>query len=518
MKNFFLSLLMATQLVAEKKPNIVFFLVDDLGVKDLSIEGSSFYETPRIDQLAQESARFTNGYSTCQVCSPSRASIMTGKYPPRMGITDWIGAATGMDWKRNDKILPAPNADKLSTEEFTLAEALAEGGYATWFLGKWHIGGEGSHPEDHGFQINIGGHHRGGPPGGFFAPFRNPKIAKDPPAGTSLPLWLADETSRLITEHQEQKSEKPFLAYLSFYSVHSPIQTTPTLWKKYQQKAAADPHEGERFFNDRTLPVRQVQDCPIYAGMMETLDQAVGRVLDTLSELKLEKDTIVIFTGDNGGVTSGDAFATAALPLRGGKGRQWEGGIRAPYYIKVPGVTAPGTTIEVPVTGTDFYPTLLDLAGLPKLPSQHQDGVSLKPLLEGGEIKNRPLFWHYPHYGNQGGEPSSILRQGDWKLIQYLEDNRLELYHLPSDKGEQNNVAKQNPERVDAMLSSLKELQKETGALLPEKDPRFDAERKKKQLEQLHTTRKEALEKQHARFLAPDYKPNKTWWGSVPED
>lgn len=516
MKQFFLALAFASSLQAAKKPNIVFFLVDDLGVKDLSIEGSSYYETPRIDQLAKQSVRFTNGYSACQVCSPSRASLLTGKYPPRLGITDWIGAATGMDWKRNDKILPAPNADKLSTEELTLAESLAEGGYATWFLGKWHIGGEGSHPEDHGFQVNIGGHHRGSPPGGFFAPFENPKIEKDPSAGTSLPLWLADQTSALITNHQKENSEQPFLAYLSFYSVHGPIQTTPELWKKYQQKAANNPHQGDRFHNDRTLPVRQVQDCPIYAGMMEALDQAVGQVLDTLSELELENDTIVIFTGDNGGVTSGDAFATAALPLRGGKGRQWEGGLRAPYYLKVPGTQA--AEVDTPVTGTDFYPTLLELAGLPLAPEQHLDGLSLKPLLEGKPIQERPLFWHYPHYGNQGGEPSSIVREGDWKLIQYFEDDRLELYNLATDIGEQNDVSEKNPEQVATLFATLQQLQEETGAIIPKKDPRFDAEKKKVQLERWQTERKAALERQHARFLDPNFQPNKTWWGSVPED
>ncbi|MGJ8724045.1 MAG: sulfatase [Roseibacillus sp.] len=516
MKKLLILLLLAGSLAAEKKPNIVFFLVDDLGINDLSGEGSTYYETPHIDQLAKESVRFTNGYSTCQVCSPSRASLLTGKYPPRIGITDWIGAATGKKWKRNDKVLPAPNASKLSTEEYTLAEALADGGYATWFLGKWHVGGEGSHPEDHGFQVNIGGHHRGSPPGGFFAPFNNPKINNDPPAGTSLPLWLADQTSELITTHQKESAEQPFLAYLSFYSVHGPIQTTPELWKKYQQKAATSSHQGDRFAVDRTLPVRQVQDCPIYAGMMEALDQAVGKVLNTLSELQLENDTIVIFTGDNGGVTSGDAFATAALPLRGGKGRQWEGGLRAPYYLKVPG-TKP-TNIDIPATGTDFYPTLLDLAGLDAQPEQHLDGLSLKPLLEGSKLKERPLFWHYPHYGNQGGEPSSILRQGDWKLIQYFEDNRLELYHLPSDIGEQKDVSNENAEIVATMLTTLESLQEETGALIPEKDPRFAPAKKKLQLEQLHTVKKSQLEKQHARFLDPDFKPNKTWWGSLPID
>ncbi|GHC51150.1 sulfatase [Roseibacillus persicicus] len=518
MKLPLLLLSLTVSLFAEKKPNIVFFLVDDLGIKDLSCEGSTFYETPNIDRLASESMRFTNGYSTCQVCSPSRASILTGQYPPRHGITAHIGAKVGEDWDRNDVLLPPEYVLHLPHEDTTLAEALKEGGYATWFFGKWHLGDKGSFPEDHGFTVNVAGNHHGSPPGGFFSPFTNTKIEKNPPAGTSLPLWLADQTSEQIVKQQQENPDQPFLAYLSFYSVHAPVQTTRELWKKYQEKAAQTPHKGDRFLVDRTLPVRQVQDSPIYAGMMETLDQAVAKVLDTIEAQELENDTIVIFTGDNGGVTAGDAYPTAALPLRGGKGRQWEGGLRAPFYVKVPGLTKANSTNPTPVIGTDFFPTLLDLAGLDLMPEQHADGISLKPLLAGKEIKDRALFWHYPHYGNQGGEPSSIVRQGDWKLIQYLEDRRLELYNLRNDIGEQNDVSKENPETVKALFALLEKFQKDTGATFPEQDSRYNAEKKKQQLHNLHTKKKEQLEKQHARYLAPDFQPNKTWWGSLPHD
>ncbi len=311
---------------AAGKPNILFILADDLGLKDLSIEGSTYYETPNIDRIAKDGMRFTHGYATCQVCSPSRASIMTGKFPARHGITDWIGAATGVGWNRNDKVLPSQYVRHLPHEDTSLAEALKSAGYKTFFAGKWHLGGEGSFPEDHGFEINVGGHHRGSPPGGFFAPFKNPKM-KDGPPGESLPIRLANETAAFIKSNKE----KPFLAYLSFYSVHGPIQTTPTLWSKYQKKASLKPHNGNRFLIDRTLPVRQVQDCPIYAGMMESMDDAVGIVLKTLADLELAGRTVVIFTSDNGGVSSGDAFSTCNLPYRGGKGRQWEGGIREPF-------------------------------------------------------------------------------------------------------------------------------------------------------------------------------------------
>ena len=475
----------ALSLHAADRPNILFILADDLGVKDLSIEGSTYYETPHIDRIAKEGMRFTHGYATCQVCSPSRASIMTGKYPARHGITDWIGASSGLGWKRNNKVLPSEYVRHLPHADTSLAEALKAAGYRTFFAGKWHLGGEGSFPEDHGFDLNVGGHHRGSPPGGFFSPFKNPKM-KDGPPGESLPIRLARETSTFIVKQTLDRDNPlakpaPFLAYLSFYSVHGPIQTTPTLWKKYRDKAAKAPHQGNRFLIDRTLPVRQVQDCPIYGGMMESMDDAVGIVLETLDDLEIAKNTIVIFTSDNGGVSSGDAFSTCNLPYRGGKGRQWEGGIREPYYIKAPGVTKAGSTSTVPVTGTDFYPTLLELAGLDPMPQQHLDGVSLVPALKGGSLPDRPLFWHYPHYGNQGGEPSSIIRRGDWKLIHYYEDGRDELYNIVKDPGEQTDLAAVETEKTKALRTELDTWLKDTGARLPALDARFDPEKRKSQ-------------------------------------
>lgn len=510
--------LLCGSILAAEKPNIVFILADDLGLMDLSIEGSTYYETPHIDRIAKEGMRFTHGYATCQVCSPSRASIMTGKYPARHGVTDWIGAATGLGWKRNNKVLPSEYVHQLPHEDTSLAEALKKGGYKTFFAGKWHLGNEGSFPEDHGFDLNIGGHHRGSPPGGFFAPFKNPKM-EDGPAGESLPIRLANDTAKFIvaqTPSQEHplKNPAPFLAYLSFYSVHGPIQTTPELWSKYQKKAAKNPHQGDRFLIDRTLPVRQVQDCPIYAGMMESMDDAVGIVLKTLDELKIADNTIVIFTSDNGGVSSGDAFSTCNLPLRGGKGRQWEGGIREPYYIKAPGITKPGSTSDTPVTGTDFYPTLLELAGLDALPKQHLDGLSLVPLLKGDKIVDRALYWHYPHYGNQGGEPSAIVRRGKWKLIHYYEDGHDELYDLIADLGEQKDLASAEPVRAKALREDLDDWLVQTGARIPKPDARYDAEKRKKQDLAVKAQRLPRLEKQHANFLSPDFKPNGNWWGS----
>jgi arylsulfatase A-like enzyme len=512
----FLSTLFSLSLQAEKKLNFLFFLVDDLGKMDIGIEGSSFYETPNIDALASSGMRFENGYATCQVCSPSRASIMLGTYPARNKISDWIGAASGTKWNRNDKVLPAEYIHALPKEETTIAEAMRAGGYKTFFAGKWHMGGESNFPEDHGFDINIGGHHRGSPPGGFFSPYTNPKM-KSGPQGESLTLRLANDTANFI-EGQKDK-DQPFFAYLSFYAVHGPIQTTETLWKKYQKKAQDKGLVDKRFIFDRTKAVRQVQDNPIYAGMMETLDDAIGLVMKKLKDTGLDKNTVVIFTGDNGGVSSGDAFSTSSLPFRGGKGRQWEGGVREPYYIYVPGVTKAGSLTKVPATGTDFYPTILELAGLKARPEQHKDGLSLVPIFKGKEIAKRDLFWHYPHYGNQGGEPSSVIRSGNFKLIHYYEDGRDELYNIANDIGEQSDILSQNPEMAKQLRQKLDTWLKETDARIPQADSRFDAEKKKAQLKSASTKQMQALEKRHAGYLKPDYQPNKTWWDSkIPKD
>ncbi|MGI9244998.1 MAG: sulfatase [Verrucomicrobiales bacterium] len=503
------SLLLLPCLQAER-PNFVFILADDYGIMDVGIEGSEFYETPNLDKLAAGGMRFTQGYATCQVCSPSRVSIMTGKYPARHGVTDWIGAASGTKWNRNDKVLPAEYVHALPAEDTTLAEAMLAAGYRTFFAGKWHMGSDkGSLPTDHGFEINQGGGHVGSPYNGFFAPYKNPRL-EDGPRGESLPIRLGQETAKFIEANKDQ----PFFAYLSFYSVHGPIQTTEELWNKYQKKAKGGAGTDQRFLFDRTKAVRQVQDNPIYAGMVESMDSAIGIVLDKLEALDLADNTVVIFTSDNGGVSSGDAFSTSNLPYRGGKGRQWEGGIREPYYVRAPGVTKAGATTAVPATGTDFYPTILELAGLPQRPDQHVDGVSLVPVLKGGELPQRDLFWHYPHYGNQGGEPSSIVRSGDWKLIRYYEDGREELYRLSKDIGEQNDLAAAEPAKVSELSQRLDKWLKEAGARIPELDSRFDLEKKKGQLLRASTRDIDRLEKQHANFLRPDFKPNASWWDS----
>ncbi|WP_159951775.1 sulfatase [Polaribacter septentrionalilitoris] len=496
-----------------KKPNILFILVDDLGYHDLGSTGSTFYETPNVDRLANQGMMFTQGYASSRVCSPSRASIMTGQFTARHGITDWIGAKVGEDWrtrKRYDKLLPADYVKELPKQDKVLAEAFKEEGYNTFFAGKWHLGDKGSYPEDHGFEINKGGFHRGGPSGGFFSPFKNPKL-KDKEKGENLTIRLAKETAQFI----QQQKDSTFFVFLSFYAVHAPIQTTETKWSKYRNKADSLGIDKSGYKMERVLPVRQVQDNPIYGGLVETMDDAVGIVLNALKENDLDKNTIVVFTSDNGGVASGDHYATSNLPLRGGKGYQWEGGIREPFFIKVPWLKNKATATSFPVIHTDFYPTLLDLANIPLQPEQHIDGISLKPILEGKEMNvDRPLYWHYPHYGNQGGEPSSIIQQNGWKLIHYWEDNREELFKLPSTEKDELNVITKHPKIAQKLSNQLRSWLKEVDAKYPEKDMEFDSIKRQKRRINIKTKKLESLEKSRLEVLSKDFKPNDNWWKS----
>jgi arylsulfatase A-like enzyme len=495
-----------------KKPNVLFILADDLGYTDLSCMGSQYYETPNIDQIAQSGMIFTNGYAACRVCSPSRASILSGQFPARHGITNWIGEKSGEAWRtqgRHSKLLPAEYVHNLPHEYITLPEALKEAGYKTFFAGKWHLGSQGSWPQDHGFDINMGGWDAGSPKGGYFSPFKNPNL-KNGPDGENLEMRLANETVKFIKENGDQ----PFLAYLSFYAVHGPIQTTNAKWKKYRDKAETMGIATEGFALERRLPYRLHQDNPVYAGLVESMDDAVGQVLTSLKELGLDKNTIVIFTGDNGGVTSGDSYSTNVAPLRGGKGYQWEGGFREPYFISVPWMKLNGEKCEVPVSGTDFYPTILDLAGLPLRPDQHQDGISLLPLLKGDTLADRPLIWHYPHYGNQGGDPSSVIRKGDWKLIHYYEDGHEELYNLKTDLSETTDVAAQHPEQAEQLSQELFAYLNKVGARLPEADPEYSQEAELEYQQNTVNKLLPRLQNQRQMMLNQDYEPNKDWWGS----
>ena len=392
-----------------------------------------------------------------------------------MNTTDWFGApqpeTVGNHWTKNKPLLPAQYLEQMPLAEVTLAETLKNNGYSTFFAGKWHLGNEGFYPEDQGFDINKGGWERGGPygPGKYFTPYGNPKL-EDGPEGEHLPDRLATETCKFI----ESQTDKPFLAYLSFYSVHTPLMSRQDLEEKYQQKAEIldiqTPHWGTE--GDRKW--RIVQDNPVYGGMVEAMDQAVGKVLNKLNDLKLDQNTIVIFMSDNGGLSTSEGHPTTNLPLRAGKGWLYEGGIREPMIIKWPGVTDPGSVCEIPVISTDFYPTMLAMAELDQIPEQHKDGINIVPLLKGNEsLKRKALFWHYPHYGNQGGSPGSAVRSGDYKLIKFYEDNHLELYNLRDDIGEKKNLVAEMPEKTKELQRELNDWLKEVDARMPTPNPNF---------------------------------------------
>ncbi|HOX39922.1 MAG TPA: sulfatase [Candidatus Brocadiia bacterium] len=456
----------------EHKPtNIVFILADDLGWRDLGCFGSSFYETPNLDRLASEGMRFTNAYAACPVCSPTRASIMAGKYPARMKTTDYFGAPqpeAAMTHKRfaNMPLLPAPYLNRLPLEEITIAEALKNAGYSTFFAGKWHLGGEGYYPEEQGFDINKGGYQGGGLVS-YFSPYKNPKL-EDGPVGEHLPARLAAESVKFL----KQNGNRPFLLYLSFHSVHIPLQGRKDLVEKYVRKNQGIKHDGPLTLPEGKSETRQVQDHAVYAAMVEAMDSAIGDVLKALDGLGLAGNTAVFFMSDNGGLSTAEGSPTSNIPLRAGKGWLYEGGIREPMIVRWPDVAKPGTVCDSSVISTDFYPTVLDIAGLSQMPQQHMDGISFAPLLKGGKIPDRgPIFWHYPHYGNQGGAPGGAVRDGDWKLIEWYEDGRLELFNLRSDVGEKENLASRMPDKAQEMRQKLRVWRENVGAVMPTPNP-----------------------------------------------
>ena len=444
----------APRSVAAARPlNVVFILVDDLGWMDIGANNpDGFYDTPHIDRLAASGVNFTSGYAANPVCSPTRYSLLTGRYPSRADVTNWFSG------RRSSRFRGAAFNDAMPLGELTLAEALGAQGYATLFAGKWHLGDDPTHwPEHQGFDVNIGGWSRGSPMGGYFAPFENPRL--DPaPDGAHLPEVLTTRALDALASVRDQ----PFLLYLSYYSVHTPLQGRPDLVAKYEARRDALPDapdfgpEEQCWLDAGERRVRIRQSHPVYAAMVEALDDQVGRVLDALDAWGLAESTAVFFTGDNGGLSTSEGSPTSNLPLRGGKGWVYEGGIREPFLVRWPGVTAPGSRCDVPVITTDVYPTILDMAGLPPRPEQHLDGVSLAPLLRGGDTLDRPrLFWHYPHYGNQGGFPGGAVREGPWKLVERYEDGRVHLYHLGDDIGERTDLSARHPDRVAGLRAHL---------------------------------------------------------------
>ncbi|VGO15618.1 Arylsulfatase [Pontiella desulfatans] len=440
------------QVEEQTPPNVVVFLVDDLGYMDIGANNPDcFYDTPNIDRLAKSGMRFTDGYAANPVCSPTRYSLMTGKYPTRAEATNFFGGNRPATYKG------AEMQHLMPLEEITLAQALKAKGYATFFAGKWHLGPTEEYwPQNRGFDINIGGHKAGGPYSGkgYFAPFENPQIKEESPEGEHLPARLARETAKFI----QANKEGPFLAYLAFYSVHTPLMGRPDLVEKYEKKAGQVPGnefgaEEQVWPVEKKREVRLLQKHAVYAAMVEAMDEAVGVVLKQLEESGLAGNTIVVFTSDNGGLSTSEGSPTSNLPLRGGKGWVYEGGIREPWIIRYPGITQPGAVSDELICSIDLFPTLASAAGAEV---QHEiDGVDLLPALKGELLEKRPLYWHYPHYSNQGGIPGGAIRVGDYKLFENYEDGRVTLHNLKDDIGEQNDIAAQHPEKVKQMRAKL---------------------------------------------------------------
>ncbi len=477
---FLLSIALAAR-AASEKPNVVFFLADDLGWTDLGCYGSSFYETPNLDRLAKEGMRFTQAYAACPVCSPTRASLLSGQYPARVGITDYIGGAA------KGKLLPAEYLHRLPAGDARLPAMFHDQGYVTWHVGKWHLGGKGSYPTDHSFDVNVGGCEWGSPKHGYFSPWDNPVLPNGKP-GEFLTDKLTDETVKLIHENKD----KPFFLEYWSYAPHVPIQAPAELVNKYKEKLkrlGLDPKaglvEGENFptINKKKQHIvrRTVQSDPTYAALIENLDTNIGRVLKAIEEAGQADNTIVIFSSDNGGLATAEGSPTSNLPLSDGKGWMYEGGIREPLIVKWPGVVKADSISDVPVITPDFLPTLTEAVG-GKLPTNATlDGVSFVPVLKGAadHLDRDAMYWHYPHYGNQGGTPGAAIRIGDWKLIQFFEDNHAELYNIKSDPSEKHDLAKEQPDRVHSMQTKLIDWQQQVGAKIPQRNPDYESEMKK---------------------------------------
>lgn len=448
---------------AQSKPNIVVILIDDLGWADLGCYGSTFHRTPNLDRLARDGIRFTDAYAAAPVCSPTRAAILTGKHPARLQLTDWL---PGRQDQPDQKLARPKIRQQLPLEETTLAEALKTAGYATAHIGKWHLGGEGFGPEQQGFDHNIGGDHSGTPLS-YFAPFRNQQRSMPGLEQSDSGEYLTDRLTSEAEKFIERNRDRPFFLYLAHYAVHIPLKAKDELIAKYGSLK-----RGER------------QTNAIYAAMIESMDESVGRIVKKLEGLRLAESTVIFFTSDNGGLSvreGANTPATSNHPLRAGKGYLHEGGIRVPLIVKWPGVVRRGGVSRVPVISMDLFPTILAMVGVQL--GHPVDGVDLAPLLKGGEIKRDVLYWHYPHYANQvrspgapaGGGPGAAIRVDDWKLIQHFENGAHELYNLRDDIGETMNLAENMPEKVLELGKKLHEWQNSVKAQWPTYNPEFNA-------------------------------------------
>jgi len=452
------------------RPNVVLILIDDMGWTDVACYGSKYYETPNIDRLAAGGMKFTNGYAACAVCSPTRAAVMTGRYPARLGVTDWIrarfqGGAIPADKKnpsgytggKNQRVLCPQNALWMELDEITIAEALKPAGYTSCHIGKWHLGPDAQYPDRQGFDVNIGGCDYGQPPS-YFDPYKNPRQGQIPTIkprkeGEYLTDREADEAVGFITKH----SKRPFFLYMAHYAVHTPIQARKDLVEKYKAKTPTN------------------QKNPTYAAMVHSVDDAVGRIMAALEGCGVAENTLVIFTSDNGGLLG----PTNNAPLRSGKGYPYEGGIREPLIVRWPRVVKAGTTCDVPVTSVDYFPTVCEAAGagLPK--DRPIDGESIMPLLkQTGSLERDAIFWHFPHYRG-GVVPYSIIRAGDWKLIKRYDAKTYELFNLKDDLSETTDLADREADVVKRLDARLVAHLKAANAKMPKPNPDYQPKGKR---------------------------------------
>ena len=505
--------------LAPKKLNVVFFLVDDLGWADVGYQGSTFYETPNLDSFAKKGTRFLQAYAACHVCSPTRASLLTGQYPARLGLTDWLPGRKNFSFQ---KLKNAETVQHLPYNIQTLPQVLKQSGYATAIFGKWHLGEDSASTKRQGFDVHIPEWNKGWPNGSYFSPY-NMKGLEGGVKGEYLTDRLTDEAMKWV----EKNKGKPFFLYLAHFAVHDPIQGRGDLVVKYEKKrnelsklnqtpfilegnpdddnpstrdvltgALKDTaHQGIRIFSDRTVKIKQRQDNPQFGAMVESMDESFGKVMARLKEMGLHDNTVVIFFSDNGGMSAanfgnparkiplGDldrVFSTSNLPLRAGKGWLYEGGIRAPLVIYWPNQSQSGVVSEVPVISTDFYATILEMVGVNSKPAGNNgiDGMSIVPVLKGDragieKLKEKPLFWHFPHYSNHGAQsPGGAIRLGDYKLIEYYENSKVQLFNLRTDPGEQNDLVRTEPQKVKQLVDMLHAWRKEVKAGMPTPNPK----------------------------------------------
>ncbi len=498
-----------------KKMNVIFYLVDDLGWADLGYEGSSFYETPHIDSFAKVAVRFDQAYAACHVCSPTRASILTGQYPARLHLTDWLPGRKDFPFQ---KLKNVKSDQHLPYGGKTLPAVLKENGYRTAIYGKWHLGEDSNSTMRQGFDVHVPDYNKGWPNGSYFSPYDMKGLE-----GGVNGEYLTDRLTTEALKWVEKNKDQPFFLYLAHYAVHDPIQGRGDLVVKYEKKLAKmgkpngapfllegnpddgvgvtgmamdEAHKGFRVFPDRTVKIKQRQDNVQFAAMVDCMDENFGRVMAKLKELGLADNTIVIFFSDNGGMSAANfgnpsrniapvaldkAFSTSNLPLRGGKGWMYEGGIREPLLIYWPHQGEHGVRSDVPVTSTDFYPTILDMVGIDPKPrgADGIDGSSLVPILKDDKsgadaLRQKPLFWHFPHYSNHGGQsPGGAVRYGDYKLIEYYENNTVQLFNIKNDPGEQHDIAKTETEKVKELTGLLHNWRKQVGAIMPAPNPKY---------------------------------------------